>query len=272
LLTRKRSSAALIFASLNIYSALHAIGMPSSVKELWGTGIGVLNGNNLMSIKTSIIGGAILANLPQALLSYLYLMFNGLLTCMLAAKEWSQYYLTKKPLRVTTPKGLQKSTYWLQVPLRYSIPLTVASFLLHWLASQSVFMVVIEILNDSSPRELDVKISTLGYSPVAMILTTILGTVILVGGLALACRRYPTGMPLAGSNSIFIAAACHPPEDDTSASTLPVQWGVVGKSKSTDLSTSRQSQQQEQFEEDSVEHCSFTSFDVTAPIAGQRYW
>ena len=85
--------------------------MPSGVKALWQTGTGVLNRNNLMAIKTSVIGPVILANLPQALLSYLYLLFNGLLTCMLGTEEWPHYYLTRKPLRVTSPKGKQRSTY-----------------------------------------------------------------------------------------------------------------------------------------------------------------
>jgi hypothetical protein len=245
------------------------------MKALWATGIGVLNGNNLMTIETSIIGSAILANLPQALLSYLYLLFNGLVTCMLVTEEWTHYYLNRKPLRVTSPAGVQRSTYWLQIPFRYSIPLTVASFLLHWLASQSLFMVVIEVLNDDSTRELGSRISTLGYSPVAIILTTVVGTLILFGGSALGWRRYPAGMPLAGSYSTYIAAACYPPKDDTSASILPVQWGVVqpdSKIAASDPLTGDQSQNQEQFERDYVGHCSFTSFDVTEPIAGRRYW
>jgi hypothetical protein len=234
--------------------------------DLWKTGVGTLTGKNLSSIRTSIISGAILANLPQALLSYLYLMFNGCITCMQVGEEWTRYFLTRKPLRVTSPKGMQRSTYYLQMPFRYSIPLGFASFLLHWLASESLFMVQIQVLDDSSPRRPDMEnsISTVGYSPVAIILTTFVGTLIMLGGALLAWRRYPAGMPLAGTCSALISAACHPPEDDTKASLLLVHWGVVDVSEQV-------SQEDGQLEQDIVGHCSFTSFEVTEPIEGRLY-
>ena len=73
----------------------------------------------------------VLANIPQVLLSYLYLCFNALYTCMLVASEWAGYFYHRKPLRVTSPTGQQRSSYWLQLPFTYAIPLTVASGLLH---------------------------------------------------------------------------------------------------------------------------------------------
>jgi hypothetical protein len=40
-------------------------------------------------------------------------------------------------------------------------------------------------------------------------------------------RKIPNGIPLASTCSIAISAACHCPKDDTDASLLPVQWGVI---------------------------------------------
>jgi hypothetical protein len=39
------------------------------------------------------------------------------------------------------------------------------------------------------------------------------------------------GMPLVSTCSIAISAACHAPDEDTDATWLPVQWGVVTMDK-----------------------------------------
>lgn len=46
-------------------------GMPSEPKALWQTGFGAIRGNNLLSIRTSLLGGVLIANTPQALLPYM---------------------------------------------------------------------------------------------------------------------------------------------------------------------------------------------------------
>lgn len=115
------------------------------IADVWHSGVGTLNGNNLLSMNTSVMGGVLLANTPQAVLSYLYLIFNALLTCMLVADEWTHYFNNPKPLRVSSPIGGQRSTYYLDFPWKYGIPLIVLSGLLHWLASQSVFMVQVTV-------------------------------------------------------------------------------------------------------------------------------
>ncbi|KAK7715451.1 hypothetical protein SLS57_006838 [Botryosphaeria dothidea] len=242
--------AALVFAAVAIARSL--AGMPRSPAALWAVGFGELRGNNLLALSTSTMGSIFLANAPQALLSYLYVAFNALYTCMLVAREWAAYAAARKPLRVTTPLGVQRSTYWLQLPYRYALPLTVASGLLHWLASQSLFMVSVTILDGA--REPSREVQTCGYSPVAIILTTAVGSVLVVGGLAMAARRYPARMPLASSCSAAISAACHPPEGDGSAALLPVKWGVV-----------------EDGGRDGVGHISFSSFEVETPIIGRKY-
>ncbi|GME45538.1 hypothetical protein GTA08_BOTSDO04901 [Neofusicoccum parvum] len=245
----------LAFAGTAIARSL--AGMPRSPAALWAVGFGELRGNNLLALSASTTGSIVLANTPQALLSYLYVAFNALASCMLVAREWARYAAVRKPLRVSSPLGRQRSTYWLQLPYRYALPLAVASALLHWLASQALFMVSVTILDgDRRPAR---EIATCGYSPVAVILATVVGSVVVLAGLVMAARRYPATMPLAGSCSAAISAACHPPSGDECAALLPVQWGVVKEEGGEEVGR------------DGVGHVTFTSFEVTPPLWGRRY-
>ncbi|RAR13599.1 carboxypeptidase s1 [Stemphylium lycopersici] len=208
---------------INVYAMR---GMPTDPKELWETGFGAVKGNNLLNFETSLLGGVLLANTPQALLSYMYLAFNALYTTMFVSAEWSRFVVQRKTLRVTAPVGQQRATYWLGVPFRFAIPMTVLSGLFHWLASQSLFKVQLS-LTEMHTREATKEISTCGYSPVAIILTTIVATVLAGGGMLIGRFRFPPGMPLASSNSAAISAACHRPAEDVDASVLPVKWGAI---------------------------------------------
>lgn len=87
----------------------------------------------------------VLTNLPQALLSFIYLTYNVLITCMLLGEEWAKFAYTRKTLPVTCPVGKQRSTFWLQLPYSYGIPPLVMSMVLHWLVSLSFFVVRITV-------------------------------------------------------------------------------------------------------------------------------
>ncbi len=90
------------------------------------------------------VAAILLANLPQQVLSLCYFAYNAMFTRICAEKEWSSYSLSYKPLRVTAPKGKQVSTYRLQLPYIYSIPLLTASVALHWLVSNAIYMFISE--------------------------------------------------------------------------------------------------------------------------------
>lgn len=70
----------------------------------------------------------VLANSFQILVSFLYLFYNNILTRQLVADEWTRFLRPngKKALRVSSPKAVQRSSYSLSLPLKYSIPLMVA--------------------------------------------------------------------------------------------------------------------------------------------------
>lgn len=240
---------------MNVYAMS---GMPTDPKKLWETGFGAVKGNNLLNLETSLLGGVLLANTPQALLSYMYLAFNALYTTMFVSAEWSRFAVQRKTLRVTAPVGQQRVTYWLGVPFRYAIPMTVLSGLFHWLASQSLFKVQLS-LTDMHTREITKEISTCGYSPVAIILTTVVATFLAGGGVLIGRFRFPPGMPLAGSNSAAISAACHRPAKDVDASVLPVKWGAIIHGE------------EERSNQEPIGHCCFTSYEVEFPIEGRMY-
>jgi hypothetical protein len=103
-----------------------------------GFGRNVNNGQ--LTVATKLIPVVLLANLPQIILSFCYLAYNSLFTRMLAAREWAQMSTGYKPLRVTDPKGTQISTFRLQLPYSYAVPLLGLSIVLHWLLSNSIYM------------------------------------------------------------------------------------------------------------------------------------
>ena len=99
--------------------------------------------------KTNII---VLANTPQLILSMCYFAYNGLFTRILCAFEWDKFSVMYKSLRVTHRKGAeQRSTYRLQLPYRWSIPLLLVSAILHWLYSNSFYLTIFESKFESNP-------------------------------------------------------------------------------------------------------------------------
>ena len=177
----------------------------SSIPQLWSLGFGDINTQTLihlnhssLSDSTSLVFIGLVANSPQILLSFLYFSYNGLYTCMLLAEEWGAYTYKRRFLRVTSPKGGQRSTYRLQLPYRYNIPLLVGSGTLHWLVSQSVFLARINVLDSTGVEVPNVSISTCGYSPIAIIFVIVFGFLVVLLGAGNGFRKTESGMPLAG--------------------------------------------------------------------------
>ncbi len=176
---------------------------------------------------------------------------------MLAALDISHYGSERKSLRVSAPKGIQRSSYFLILPFRYGIPCTLLSGILHWLISQSIYFVRTVSYNNDGIRDPADDKSGVGFSPIGIILALSLaiGMVLAIIALGLA-KRYPggeTAVPLMSTCCAAISAACHPPSGDTDAHLLPVEWGVVSS-------------------EDGVGHCSFTTArDIKYPVEGGVY-
>jgi hypothetical protein len=95
------------------------------------------------------------------------------------------------------------------------------------------------------------------YSLFAMLAVLIVGLLMLVAVVGFGCISYRTGMPLAGSSSLAISAACHPEDDlgtgKDALSRQKLQWGEVSTGS------------------DGVGHCAFFSKEVGALLDQRVY-
>ncbi|KAJ5150526.1 uncharacterized protein N7500_010715 [Penicillium coprophilum] len=277
----------------------------SKSKNIWKSGLGeaspatTLSGLSIPATADGIFSMIFMANIPQILVSLAYFFYNGLLTCMLGAVEYDNYAKEQKPLRVSWPRGAQRSTYYLSLPYRYSIPLLIVSAVLHWLVSQSFFFVqVIPFDRHGVPQThlSDVFVLvTCGYSPVAIIFGIIVGGLLPIVALGLGLRRFRSHMPLAGQCSAAISAACHPMTTAVDHAVKPVQWGEVPdrvlshgifpNTVTTDVGFEARSRAESDEQRPSLAteldiddprpvsllHCSFTSEDVSEPSTSRLY-
>jgi hypothetical protein len=213
-----------------------------------------------------LLMNALVVNFPQPILSATYYVYNGIFTCYLLGSEWNNFANQRKGLRVSArPQGAQRTSYWLQLPKRWAIPLMALSAFLHWLVSQSFFLVSLitdsfvfienkEYLESSRKREL----FTAGYSLMAILTTIGVGFCMVLIAVLIGFRKHKNGyMPVAGTCSAAISAACHleafqdedcsdhsapfstsmrdsnKREIGSEAALLPLQWGVTHASSMT---------------------------------------
>jgi len=239
---------------ISSFSSILSLGFGTATAEM------IINDWNVpISGSTALLQNVLVANTPQLLLSSIYLALNNVLTRVQLAVEWASYSLQRKGLRVSHDRiGAQRATYFLQLPYRLGVPLMVMSTALHWLVSQSIFLVSIETYDVNGwPKEEEEHVATCGYSPLAIICFLVVSGLVVVftlvqGGKVLRSE----GMPLVGSNSVGIAAACHPLNGVGDVS-QPLMWGVV-------------SQEVEETEEQ-IGHCSFSSSAVEVLVKGRLY-
>lgn len=203
----------------------------TSISGLWNLGFGTPSSTALIKFWENGGGGSnlsavLLANCPQIPVSVAYFLYNNVLTTMLLAAEYDGYAQQRKSLRVSWPKGHQRSTYYLTLPYRYSFPLMVAHTLLHWLISQSLFYVQVlpfDARGNPVPEE---QLVACGFSPIAIIFSMSLGGLMVCTILGVGMKRYKTNIPLAVSCSAAISAACHPPPGGGDP-LKPIKWGEI---------------------------------------------
>jgi hypothetical protein len=232
-------------------------GIGITIPSFWSLGFGSLTPYTYIVIPNfpradpnGLIANVMLANLPQFIVSFMYLFYNAMLSCFLVQREFTRMWTVRKPLRVSEPRGIQRSSYFISLPLRYGIPLYTTSGILHWLISQSLFLArITAFYPDGSVDEVS-SFSTCGYSPIALFISrldpfhvlkrfgqrtrltfqkaTLVGIVLVLGLIGLGFRQYDGTMPLVSTSSLAISAACHPPEEDKAGGYLmPVIWGVT---------------------------------------------
>ncbi|KAF2465848.1 uncharacterized protein BDR25DRAFT_395979 [Lindgomyces ingoldianus] len=238
-------------------------------------GFGAADPSSLTAGTGGIIGNTLIANISQTIFSFIYVTYNTILTSLLLAKEWNQYAYHRKGLRVSSkPKGAQRSTYFLQLPYRYGVPFLVVSGTFHWLISQTIFLVSVEAYQSNGAPSLntvrnqtavytygvdrvpELDILTSGFSVAGLLAVTALAFAALFALIFLGRRSFRPGIPVAGSCSAAISAACHCVEaEPADAIERRLKWGMV-----REPSNGR-----------GVGHCGFSSLEVRQPVAHQVY-
>ncbi|KAF5528355.1 hypothetical protein CGCA056_v000115 [Colletotrichum aenigma] len=146
-------------------------------------GPGVVHSDTIMKVfnpkRNVLILSVILANIPQVLMSLIYFNYHAFFTCISLADEWDRFFGGKKKgFRVSTwPQGHQRQTYFLQLPYRYSLALAAFSGGLHWLISQSIFLIRVESYDDDDKFSNENTFSE--WSPVGIILVMVAGAVLI---------------------------------------------------------------------------------------------
>ncbi|KAH7237307.1 hypothetical protein B0J15DRAFT_538603 [Fusarium solani] len=148
-----------------------------------------------------ILAAVVVANLPQMIFSIIIFSLNNLLTVIYTAQEWEGFSRQRKTLRVSEPKGEQRSTYFLQLPYRIAVPFNVATG--------------------------DVEVTACGFSPWPMVLAIAVGVVLIAGVRTFFFFRFASTMPMVGTCSAAISAACHHDDGQEEVALKPVKWGAV---------------------------------------------
>ncbi|KAI1326475.1 hypothetical protein F5Y16DRAFT_374870 [Xylariaceae sp. FL0255] len=222
------------------------LGEPIGIADLWKQGLGQPSGDSLLSgwwgtnhwATTVFPSQLLLVNSLQLLVSFAYFYLNNTITRQLVTLEWVQL-LEKNPLLVSWPEGMQRSSTLLSMPLPYSIVFLTISPILHWLVSQSVFVIQTEGYESGKETiRMPLKDSTrAGFSVLGIILVTVTATTLVVVFLIHTRMRKYSNVPLSflrmGTSSAAISAVCHPPRQNTNAHLLPVRLGVVNEPSST---------------------------------------
>ncbi|KAI0868376.1 hypothetical protein GGS24DRAFT_513528 [Hypoxylon argillaceum] len=183
--------------------------------------------NPFITRNFTLLTGILTANSPQILLSASYLAYNNLFTRLQMTQEWAMYKTDYYPLRVTDPQGMQKSTYRLQLPYKYSVPLIVLSIFLHFLISNTIYVVVsfggyLKIITDGlQPGLPDDSAVRVGFSPISLLVVPTIATFLVTIPIILGFKKLPRDMVIVGSNSLAISAACH--ASSLSQATLDIQ-------------------------------------------------
>lgn len=211
---------------------------------------------------------SIVVNIPQLFLTASYYCYNRVLTSMVAADEYSSYGVSRKSLRVTWPvkSSQQRSSYWLSVPYHYSIPVLVLYTTLHWLVSQSLYHTTALPYSEYVYSDADIGLDNISYSPLPLFVSILIGGVLMIILIGLGFRKLKSEMPLVGTCSAAISAACHPPAGEKGETAVlgPVTWGETTGAPVLTIGHSDEV-------EDPKGHCTFTSWDTVRPSSTKLY-
>lgn len=179
-----------------------------------------------LTLQTPTSTRGLLANLLglgsiHLVISVTYLFYNHLWSRMLAAAELNAFIKTRAPLRVTLPTQGARGTCYLSVKPHYSALLIIALTLIHFFTTRALNVVAVQtydVMGEYSHQHI-----TYGISTSSAVLALGLGFLMLCALAFGLDRKLHTGMPVLGTCSMAISAACH--ADDTVMTLGHVSYG-----------------------------------------------
>lgn len=84
----------------------------------------------------------IIANIPQLAITALYFAFSSLYSALFQNKEWAEFAIKSRPLRVSFPNGQQATSYPLQYPSIWGFSFIFLKGTLGWLLTQSFYIIL----------------------------------------------------------------------------------------------------------------------------------
>lgn len=184
-------------------------------------------GLNISQMVNSSNAGIIVANLPQLVVSVNAVLYNNAWIKMLLAAEFARFASVRQYLRVSKPRGGQRSTYWLSLPFSFAGPIMIAMAVLHWLVSRSVTFFKIRIFDHSGVLQPSRTLERIGHSQFAGGLALVLGFVLWIILVHTAFyKKLDNRVPVVSSCSLAIAAACNHAGLE-GAAMLRLKYGVV---------------------------------------------
>lgn len=167
-------------------------------------------------------------NSPHLALTFGYRVFNDLLSILLISDEFCRYAVHRKTLRASVPVGTQRTSYFLNQPFRYALPLTCSMGLLHWFVSQGFRFSHTQLFDYNDHVIQGTGINSLTQSPLACLLALVLCALMILAMMGLSFRRLSRGALIVGTNSLAIAAACHRADyEDAEIISQPLKFGVL---------------------------------------------
>lgn len=197
---------------------------------------------------------SMIANLPQLLMAPLYLLVNdwyivhsfawdycelgcrGIPTDFDARDYAHDYSVSAKFLMMSKPRGSQRGPQLAGMPILAAACSSGIGMLLHWIVSQIIFPVQIDVYSPSGSLDLHSQIVNCGFSIGAMVafFIAIFFTVMMISFLGKEDvlwkkRRWVALPPLISTNSAALSAACHLPDGRHNASTPyeELRWGAT---------------------------------------------
>ncbi|KAI5196563.1 hypothetical protein E4T38_08444 [Aureobasidium subglaciale] len=140
-------------------------------------------------------------------ISILHLFYNHLWSRMLAAAELNACARTRAPLRVTLLTQGASRTHYLNIKPHFAALLITALVFIHFLTSQALHMVAIQtydVMGNYSHQRISHGIST-SSAILALVIAFVMLCVLAIG----LEKKLDAGMPVLGTCSSAISAACH---------------------------------------------------------------